>query len=561
MGEVRKHVFRSNKASIFFISLLVLYPFSQLLSQPNWLINGGMWAEAATNYFPISKSNNWFVKLFSTDAGYIPLPQRLISAATNDLLVPAEVVPYVYNWIALILSALMVAVFCLTEFRKLIRNDVHRLIISILVLCFSEWEVRTYINFTYFGVFFVFIISSVLLTYRREAFPLPWYFWLAPVVVLSKPAVLATLPIFVILLFRRTSSQKIKVLSLVTLVTGFIQLIQILISRSQGVFDRGVNFDFISQLDDLLIYFFGIPGTVFSGIRQDSSLVLAITSGIILFLISILLMIRSRQQNELLITSWSLLLFSILLNLVTLPYQWNISNWPPNALPVTNHSIAPYMASIVIFSLIMLKCIDFLSKKIGNKFAPFLASIFLMSWLISSGWLMLNLKNSLEPNWPRIGNSNWVESSYAIDQNFTNLCVTADPIGWVYGNNCKALNTPNWYSPERFQVTPNSEISLQIPTGLNGTELSAISLGASPTSSRQINVSLLLEIKLIDGSNIQFTGSKILQPSGGGIELSGTTTVPINQIAEMTLRSNYPFELIGDIEEDKFVPSIIWMGH
>ncbi|MEY4845566.1 MAG: hypothetical protein RL312_1847, partial [Pseudomonadota bacterium] len=113
-----------------------------------------MWAEMATNYFPAAESNDWRVALFATDAGYIPLPQRLIALAARLAKVRADLIPYVYSASALILTPLMVGVFALPRFRPLVGCDFTRLAVVLVVLGAADLETRGFINFTYFAVFF-----------------------------------------------------------------------------------------------------------------------------------------------------------------------------------------------------------------------------------------------------------------------------------------------------------------------------------------------------------------------------------------------------------------------
>ncbi|NKC48732.1 hypothetical protein HED54_12175 [Ochrobactrum anthropi ATCC 49188] len=66
-------------------------------------IGGGMWAEMATNYYPNANASSFVQKLLSTDAGYIPAPQRLIALVGNQLNLPAATIPYFYTWSSIFL--------------------------------------------------------------------------------------------------------------------------------------------------------------------------------------------------------------------------------------------------------------------------------------------------------------------------------------------------------------------------------------------------------------------------------------------------------------------------
>ena len=164
--------------------------------QPSWMLGGEMWAEMATNYFPNANSPSYFHKLFSTDAGYIPVPQRLIALVGNALNFPAGSIPYFYTWSATLLTGMMVGTFCLARFRILVKNDALRFCAAIVILIVADFETKTFINFTYFAAFFVAIITSLALVDDIEE--VPWWAWFVPILMVSKPAVLSALPAMII---------------------------------------------------------------------------------------------------------------------------------------------------------------------------------------------------------------------------------------------------------------------------------------------------------------------------------------------------------------------------
>jgi hypothetical protein len=121
--------------------------------QPDWALGGEMWAEMATNYFHNANSTSYFQKFLSTDAGYIPAPQRLIAFFGNFFSFPASSIPYFYTWSSIVLTAMLIGTFCLPAFRILVKNDYLRFFTSLAILIVSDFETRTFINFTYFVVF------------------------------------------------------------------------------------------------------------------------------------------------------------------------------------------------------------------------------------------------------------------------------------------------------------------------------------------------------------------------------------------------------------------------
>ena len=82
---------------LLFSLTICLYITYQILIQSSWLFSGEMWAEMATNYFVNAKSSSYLTNFFATDAGYIPLPPRIIAFIGNSLNMSAAVIPYFYT--------------------------------------------------------------------------------------------------------------------------------------------------------------------------------------------------------------------------------------------------------------------------------------------------------------------------------------------------------------------------------------------------------------------------------------------------------------------------------
>jgi hypothetical protein len=107
----------------YFVGIIFGYFLYLLLMQSDWIISGAMWAEMATNYYPIAMEKRVYLRLFATDAGYIPLPQRLIAYSSFALNLPYKVIPYFYTVVSIFATGALVAVFALNIFRVLIRVD------------------------------------------------------------------------------------------------------------------------------------------------------------------------------------------------------------------------------------------------------------------------------------------------------------------------------------------------------------------------------------------------------------------------------------------------------
>jgi hypothetical protein len=180
-------------------------------------------------------------------------------------------------------------------------------------------------------------------------------------------------------------------------------------------------------------------------------------------------------------------------------------------------------------------------------------------WLGASGWAQHNLRGSLQPSWPTTGNGNWVASGPLIDSQSDRTCVTVDPLGWVYGPNCRTLNWPAWENPDRLDLLTDSELAIDLPDRAGATYLVAVSIAGTSWSGRTETLSFNLDITLRDGTTILYSGEHATLGSGGTIELSGTAPVAISDISVMTLTANQPTVLLGTSSEGAFAPSMIWM--
>ena len=127
-------------------------------------------------------------RLMSTDAGYIPLPQRLLA-----LLFHAPGATRLQHSIRLQLDRDPAhrghgGELLPGPFRRVVQSDGLRLLVALSVLALADYETRTFINFTYFAAFFILILSALALVSDKMDAP-PGWAWLTPVLMISKPAV------------------------------------------------------------------------------------------------------------------------------------------------------------------------------------------------------------------------------------------------------------------------------------------------------------------------------------------------------------------------------------
>lgn len=533
---------------ILYLVVILFYILYQLIMQPHWMLDGEMWAEMATNYFPSANSSSYLIKLFSTDSGYIPAPQRIIAFIGNLLHLHASTVPYFYTWSAIILTALLVSVFCLAPFRCLIKNDALRFLAAIAILMSADFETKTFINFTYFAAFFITVITA--LAWVDKLKPVSKWAWVIPILIISKPAVLATLPAMIIVAITRES--RFRHITIVTFFLCIGQVIQMKMSQPLSGFVAAHDINLSIKVITACKYFFGILAHCLLGPNLHFNKNFSILFGIIIFLsCSYLMFKRKNNANTLIVIGFSLLFFNTLLNTFALSDTWNRHVTQLAEMRLQRHIIVGYFGCI----LIIVSLIDALTKTWQKKNAVTnIGAIIFMAWFVGTGWLSFSEKNSKEPASPAIHNSQWQNMSTNIDLSTSPLCVPIDPLGWIYSKNCAFLNTmPNWnYGTHVI----NTSITLKPRNFLNKT-LVATAFLIKPLSNKKTFIRAEMTITLKNGHIEYASGEKNIMPSGGLILLTEKNMIVIQDIAAIKVRFSSSLEMANNPMGNL---GVIWMG-
>tara|TARA_R110001583_G_scaffold152016_1_gene303817 strand:+ start:19846 stop:21093 length:1248 start_codon:yes stop_codon:yes gene_type:complete len=400
------------RAEFFFIFTIIIYLSYQAWSLPNWFFGGDMWAEMATNYYHNSLSPSLYTQLLSTDAGYLPLPSRLIAFVGGVVGLDASITPYYYTYSSSIFSAILVGVFCLPPFRIVIKSDVLRFCIGIINLLVIGFEESNFVNVFYLSAFFITVCSLLPLNSR---FNTPNWFWLIPFLMISKPAVLATMPLLCISAIY--GDKKFKVITFVTLFASFIQLSQMLYSRYQ--------LDMFSIERNILDVCYIVYRMLFSTIGKyiygslmpsgDYSLYFGILTVIVLLVIVV---ISSSKYKFFIIFGFILVLFNTLLNSVTLDY-WDGNVDLYNRLFFNRHTWVSFIGiCFVVVGIILI-----LNRGESNLKAVLL----LIAWFIASGWTD---KIRIPENEPRLIYE-WQKTVTNIHEGESAI-ININPNGWKY---------------------------------------------------------------------------------------------------------------------------------
>ncbi|MCX8956437.1 hypothetical protein [Erwinia psidii] len=540
-------------AVILFWAAVLFYVVYQLTMQPGFVLSGEMWAEMATNYFINASAPSLLDKLFSTDAGYIPVPQRIIGLVVNQLNIPAASVPYVYTGTAIIFTGMLIGSFCLPAFRKVIRSDGLRFLVAITVLMVADFETRTYINFTYFSAFFIAIVTALALVDDTEE--VPWWSWFIPVLIISKPAVLSAFP--AMLLVALVSRSRFRWITVVAVVFCLGQIFQMSLSATAGTMPfRSNDITLFSKVIAAVEYFFGFLGGYILHSSHLPNHPLMLVGLLFLILSAMAIMFWRGKARALILVGLALLFFNVFLNAFALSDMWNRDMSRLQGLPVYRHIIVGFFGCVLVVAGLLAEVSERLSGNGRNRYLRHAAPVLFLVWFMATGWLISAGQISREPGSPALNNSQWQKMAEAIDSPTSPLCVPVDPVGWMYQRNCNFLKpAPTWANGTRV-LTSSLSLEETPPAALSGKNLVAAAVMVRPFSSGKNTAEVRMTIKLVDGSSRYFSGSKTLKPSGGLILLTGRDVIAMKDIASVTLEFSAPVEVALSAEGS----GVVWMG-
>jgi hypothetical protein len=562
-SQLEDRLSEDSKPVALFILTILFYLFYQLAMQPGWVTGGEMWAEMAANYYPNANASSYLQKLLSTDAGYIPAPQRLIALIGNQLNLPASSIPYFYTWSSILFTGMLVGAFCLAQFRKIVKSDFFRFFTSIAILLVADFETRTFINFTYFSAFFVAIVTVLAMV--DDSDEVPWWAGFIPILMVSKPAVLAALPAMILAAFVSRSRFRWIVFFAVLLCIG--QFLQMFISSAAGVMPvRSADFAFASKLLAIGIYFLGLFGAYITGpFFQLQQLHLMLVGAFLLCLCAGLVAFKRSSANALILVGISLLFFNVFLNVFALSDSWNIDVARMHGIPIYRHIIVGFFGCVLVVSGVISSVTINNSFGSRSRFIGRAGTFLFVIWFIGVGWLTFAGKISREPIPPTVNSSQWQIMANAIDAGVSPLCVPINPwwkgANWMYHRNCGLLKSPPAWEDGRLLV--NEKLTHKITPSddlLDKTLVSAAVL-VKPLGPGISFVDVLMRIELKDGSVRYFSGSRELNPLGGLLMLVGEKPISINEVAVATLIFNVPVEVALAAKEPAGVPGVAWMGY
>jgi hypothetical protein len=550
------------RPTILFLLTVLFYVCYQLAMQPGWVLGGEMWAEMATNYFPNANSPSYFLKLFATDAGYIPAPQRLIALVGNLLNLPASAIPYFYTWSAIFLTGMMIGAFCLAQFRILVKNDALRFLTAIAILVIADFETRTFINFTYFAAFFVAIVTALAMV--NDTKEVPWWAWFIPIFMISKPAVLAALPAMVVVAM--VSKSRFRWITIAAVALSIGQIVQMIISQKAGMISQANEITFLSKVTIASIqYFFGLLGRYVVDQNFQINKYFSMLAGLFVFSASGFAIFKSHSKaRALIIVGLSLLFFNVLLNSFTLSDSWNSDMARLAERNIYRHIIVGFFGCILVVVGALACLTD--SNPTSSKPGVFhtLAAVYFLVWFIATGWLSYGIKESQEQVSPRHNNSQWQRMAKVIDSTEPILCVPIDPFSWIYGRNCSLLNpSMNFGQEYRGILETNSTYSLEFipPSWLSPHYVISMGILVKPSKLKTMRIVAKARLTAANGVHLEMFGDRQLTFAGGGLLLlSGVPGSKIKGVNSVRIDFNAPVDVRFITEPSNTTPAILWMG-
>lgn len=210
----------ARKETYFTLSFVLCILIKLLFLDKSLTFDSQLWAEAGTNYFLAPHQHGFWKSFLVLDFGYIPLWPRLVANIIYFLNIKPYLIPYFYQIFTILFISLCTAFINLTRNRVLISSDRLRFFLSLLFCFHLDYELHTFINFSYWALIpCIFILSwfyfsdSIQNLSKSEQFFSVSFVILA---LLSKAMMVALLPVIFLLFIRNKQFLLSKILLLST---------------------------------------------------------------------------------------------------------------------------------------------------------------------------------------------------------------------------------------------------------------------------------------------------------------------------------------------------------
>ncbi len=531
-----------------FILLCLGYFLLVFFLEHHWLLSGEMWAEAATSYYFKATHSNILIRLFHPEAGYLALLGRALAFIGNEIKFPATMVPYYYNFSAIIITAISGSMFCLPVFRHVIVSDALRLTVATAFLTLFNFETITFINFAYCGLLVIIGLTIVSLKSEDVAVAaVPWWAWLFTIFILSKPQFVLLFPFFVAAAFVARRSWRI--LMIACAVAALLQLMSIV--QNHASFGTQINTDLAALFEVpllLLLYAGGFMTALWLGhepaitLAHISPYALSILGTVIFIALARLFWISRGVVRQLLLIGMLLILGTLAMNIIVMPGQWNFTFAYFEHFQVYRHVLPAFLAGYLIVGAVMLTAAhavqNWSSRQAGrNQLARYLrllnihqtAVVFFVFWFLASGWAYRGISGLAIPDFPITSASSWQQMASHLDAKLKPLCIPINPYPWRVEHHCGVFAPTQMPDPQAgpYRAVPwpgivQQGIKIEAPVAITQKEkVLGIGFVLKPHDGLQRTVVRGYAVgRTTKGKTILFTGRQEISARGGLIYLA-----------------------------------------
>lgn len=509
----------------------------------SWALDGEMWAEMGTNFYPQSHRPDLYSRLFSLDSGYIPFTQRLLAIMASASGMSAAVTAYFYTWSAIFLVSLTVGVFCLPIFRSVVASDLFRFLIALVVLVFPCWETMTFINFIYVYVFLVAIV--LVLAFDPKADDAPVWMYAFPILMFGKAYMLVFSPLLFLALF--ATKPRFKIIFAISLLFLVLHFVQIAISSADGAMKQGG--EVLPMLERLLagwLYSFSLFGGYSLGgevFFENSVLGIQFAVGFLLVVVASSLFFMKCRGAMLVLLGLLLVFGASFLNAVALYAGWNLKLYETLAyLPIYRHTLPGFIGVLLVVVGVVEAVYQLLCRcSIARVYRTFTALGIFSLWFVATGWSEIAINNSAPLKWPYTKHSQWQLMAEEIDSSPAVLCVPLDPSPWLYRRNCEYIQLQNWGGIYKYDPRLTAEgIEVVLDPHLTKKNMHSLAFRVAGAGSVSSTVSLSAEVVTEAGKAHFFTGSNRVGPDGALILLNKVQGEKVIAPVSMVVRASVP---------------------
>lgn len=409
--------------SFFFTFLYITFAF------PSLSYKAEIYAELGTNFYPAARFETLWENIWKTDAGYLPWLQRFISIIVIKVFGINDIFPYVCQFIGIGFISFFCSFINILELKKIIPDDIVRFFISILLGfgIFSSYEEFTFINFSYYGIFFI-VLCFFINKEKLQIFPYLLLLFLSVLVVNAKAYFVVSAPLFGLHLIYSIAKKRKKEVSFA------LSVLAAILTQAYTVIKYRANFRTDSTIKAMK--FEEIPMSIFNYICSTLLKILEIPIEYryllipIVILICVLLHYNFKKKNyslfSFLFICVTLSVGSLTISLISIPtFVWSkIFYLPPIGIH-RHYFLSNYLLWIGLIAL-------FFSLKMRSKIQRYIC-LFLLIVISSYHGFKVMTDRDIFLN-PHYSHSQWKYYKQLLSYN--DYCIPINPSPWQMAKDC-----------------------------------------------------------------------------------------------------------------------------